>query len=135
MAKRYIVGRASEYPPGSRRIVELGGRSVGVFNVDGKFYALRNVCPHRGAELCKGYVSHAVSSSTPGAYEWDGSTPILRCPWHGWEFDMRTGESWLDPARVKVRGYPVHVESERPPPAESYRVEQDDEVIVVEIRR
>ena len=49
----HVVARVSELPPGARRIVEIGRRSIGVFNVNGKLYALRNACPHQGAPLCR----------------------------------------------------------------------------------
>ena len=51
---RFLVGRADDIPPGSRKIVRIAGRSIGVFNVDGAFYAIRNRCPHQGAPLCEG---------------------------------------------------------------------------------
>jgi 3-phenylpropionate/trans-cinnamate dioxygenase ferredoxin subunit len=134
MRERHVIGVASDFPPGSVRIVEVRGRSVGVFNIDGDLYALRNVCPHRGAELCLGRVSHAVSASAPGEYESDRSVPMLRCPWHGWEFDMRTGRSWVDPRRVRVRNYPVRREP-GPYTAEAYHVQRDDELVIIELGR
>jgi nitrite reductase/ring-hydroxylating ferredoxin subunit len=129
---RHVVARASELPPGSRKLVEVEGRSIGVFNVDGQLFALRDRCPHQGGPLCSGRVSGSVTSSRPGEYLWDGSSPVLRCPWHGWEFDMRTGQSWFDPARTRVKSY--QVERERGPyVAETYRVERDEELVVVEV--
>jgi nitrite reductase/ring-hydroxylating ferredoxin subunit len=82
---------------------------VAVFNVDGNFFALRDVCPHQGAALSAGQVVHCVQARKPGCYEWDPSTPFLRCPWHGWEYDLRTGQSWSGPSRV--RSFPVSVQS------------------------
>lgn len=61
--ERYVVGRVSEVPPGARKIVEVAGRSIGVFNVNGQYFALRNRCPHQAAPLCLGAVKgsdHAV---------------------------------------------------------------------------
>jgi nitrite reductase/ring-hydroxylating ferredoxin subunit len=109
--KRYVVARVDEIPPGTRLIVDLDGRSVGIFNVDGSYYALRNNCPHQGAELCAGTVFGAVSSPGPGEYHYDPDRKLLACPWHNWEFDMRTGQSWFDPAKTRVRPYEVAVES------------------------
>ncbi len=105
----YVVARASELPPGSRRIVEVAGRSIGVFNVDGKYHALRNACPHHGAPLCLGPVHGTAVASAPGTYEWVRDGEILRCPWHGWEFEIATGRALADP-RVRARTYPVSVE-------------------------
>ena len=53
---RHIIGRVSELPPGERRIVEVDGHLIGVFNVQGRYYALRNRCPHQGAPLCLGAI-------------------------------------------------------------------------------
>jgi 3-phenylpropionate/trans-cinnamate dioxygenase ferredoxin subunit len=96
-------------PPGSRRRVKIGSRHVAVFNVNGDFFALRDVCPHQGAALSAGQLVHCVHARKPGCYEWDPSTPFVRCPWHGWEYDLTTGQSWSGPSRVRT--FPVSVES------------------------
>lgn len=101
------VATTSEIPPGGRKIVEIDGRSIGVFNVGGSFYALRNLCPHQGAPLCEGPVMGTTLPSRPGTYVLAREGEILRCPWHGWEFDLRTGRSLADPDRARVRSFPV----------------------------
>jgi nitrite reductase/ring-hydroxylating ferredoxin subunit len=98
-----------EIPPGERKIVEIGGRSIGVFNVGGEFYALRNTCPHQGGPLCQGRLTGFVMARVPGKYSYSRRGEILRCPWHGWEFDVKTGQSWFDPIQTRVRAYPVTV--------------------------
>ncbi|MCA9878526.1 MAG: Rieske 2Fe-2S domain-containing protein, partial [Thermomicrobiales bacterium] len=85
---RYVVAPVDEIPPGERLIVDIAGRSIGVFNVKGEFFALRNRCPHQGGPLCTGPVGGFVSSSGPGDYHLARHGEILRCPWHGWEFDI-----------------------------------------------
>jgi len=110
MAK-HVVCAVEELPPGERKIVEIGGRSIGVFNVNGEFYALRNSCPHQGGALCEGQVSGFLMSPAPGEYTYVRRGEILRCPWHGWEFDIKTGQSWFDPQKTRVRTYPVRVEA------------------------
>jgi nitrite reductase/ring-hydroxylating ferredoxin subunit len=110
---RHVVAHVEDFPPGSRRIVTIDGRSVGVFNVDGRFYALRNSCPHQGAPLCTGTVLGWVTSPAPGEYHYDPERRLLSCPWHNWEFDMATGQSWWDPAKTRVRPYEVAIESGR----------------------
>jgi 3-phenylpropionate/trans-cinnamate dioxygenase ferredoxin subunit len=129
---RHIVARADELPPGTRRIVELGGRSIGIFNVGGRLFALRSRCPHMGAALCEGTVTATVTSPCPGEFVFDGESPMLRCPWHGWEFDMATGQSFCDPAKTRVKRYAVGREP-GPHVAETFRVERDEDVIVVEV--
>ena len=111
MAK-HVVGTVDEIPPGGRKIVVVAGRSIGVFNLGGEFFALRNSCPHQGGALCTGRLSGFVIAETPGEYEYSRQGEILRCPWHGWEFDVRTGQSWFDPAKVRVRRYEVTLEPE-----------------------
>ena len=113
---KYVVARAEEIPPGGSKIIEVAGRSVGVFNVDGSYFALRNRCPHQGGPLCQGQVSGWVISSAPGEYDYTRRGEIVRCPWHGWEFDIRTGRSYFDPARVRVRRYEVSLEGGHAPP-------------------
>lgn len=106
MAK-HIIGTVDEIPPGERKIIDVAGRSIGVFNVGGEFYALRNTCPHQGGPLCQGRVSGFLTASVPGDYSYTRRGEIVRCPWHGWEFDIKTGQSWFDPVQTRVRTYPV----------------------------
>ncbi len=108
--ERYIVGRISEVPPGARKIVEVAGRSIGVFNVAGRFFALRNRCPHQAAPLCLGAIKGMAMPCKPGEYIWGREGEILRCPWHGWEFDIMTGRSIFNPHKTRVRSYEVIVE-------------------------
>jgi nitrite reductase (NADH) small subunit len=107
---RYVVATVSEIPLGSMKIVDAGGRSIGVYNIDGQFYALRNICPHQGAELCKGLIKPLVASSGPGSFEYERAGEIVRCPWHQWEFDIKTGCMIVDPA-MRTKSYEVTVET------------------------
>jgi 3-phenylpropionate/trans-cinnamate dioxygenase ferredoxin subunit len=107
---RYVVGTTEEIKPGERKIVDVGGRQVGVFNVNGEYFAILNRCPHQGGSLCRGRQTGLVTSNRPGEYAMSRSGEIIRCPWHGWEFDIRTGQSWFDPRAVRVRRYDVSVE-------------------------
>ena len=106
--KKQIVGRVGDIPPGSREIVQLNGRQIGVFNINGKFYALQNICPHQGAPICLGDIEGTNEPSAPNEFDWQRSGEILRCPWHGWEFDLLTGVSLFDP-KVKVKQYSVEI--------------------------
>ena len=107
---RYVVGTVDDIPPGERKLVEIGGRQVGVFNVNGEYFAVLNRCPHQGGSLCSGRQTGLVTSTRPGEYTTSRAGEIIRCPWHGWEFDLRTGQSWFDPRAVRVRRYDVSVE-------------------------
>jgi len=140
-----VIGTVSSIPPGSRKLVEIGGRSIGVFNVGGAFFALRNRCPHQGAALCSGPVGSAVTSDGPGHYEVSRSGEILRCPWHGWEFDMRNGQSWFDPHKVRVKSYETQVAKGAgllppapgllpgPYTAETFPVSVEEDYVLVEV--
>ncbi len=106
-----VACAAADLPPGEKRIVQdpERGISLGVFNVGGQFFALKNVCPHLGAPLCQGSV-HATHR--PGAlFEFHPALAgrILRCPWHGWEFDIVTGKALYD-ADSRVASYPCAVD-------------------------
>jgi 3-phenylpropionate/trans-cinnamate dioxygenase ferredoxin subunit len=109
MAK-YLVAAVDELPPGTRKIVEVAGRSIGVFNINGEFFALRNRCPHQGGPLCEGRLAGFLESAGVGEFIYSRAGEILRCPWHGWEYDIRTGQSYFDPRHVRVRAYEVDVE-------------------------
>ncbi|MEM7130743.1 MAG: Rieske (2Fe-2S) protein [Chloroflexota bacterium] len=113
---RFIVGPVEELPPGSRKIVRVAGREIGIFNVGGEFFALRNVCPHMGAPICRGrtrpYVSWDESAgTTPDQIAFHREGEILKCPWHLWEFDLRTGQSMHDET-LQVRTYNVTQEGQ-----------------------
>jgi len=114
--RRVVVGPAAEFPAGTRRlIVPFRGRAgIGVFNVNGVYYALRNLCPHKAGPLCTGRVSGRIVADAPPTAEntnldlvRDGE--IIRCPWHLWEFDILTGRCLVD-AKMRVKTYPVSIE-------------------------
>ena len=92
---RVRVCEADQLEPGDRIVVELDGVEVGVFNVEGELYAIRNRCPHRGGPVCEGKVTDALVGHWPGIgqrlEERLAGDPAIACPWHGWEFDLETG--------------------------------------------
>lgn len=113
-----IVGKAAEIPEGGRKIiVPFRGRAgIGIFNVKGKFYALRNICPHKRGPLCTGEVAgissiYAPPSVTEGFVDYEREGEIIRCPWHAWQFDIATGQCLVDP-EVRVKTYPIIVAGE-----------------------
>lgn len=126
----YRVARAADLPPGARAIVDVGGRSIGVFNVGGTYHAVRNLCPHQQAPLCEGPVMDTTLPSAPGAYVFGLEGRVLRCPWHGWEFDLVTGRSLFDPHACRVRSYPVTVE-DHAPTLERFEVTLEGPFVVV----
>jgi nitrite reductase (NADH) small subunit len=116
-AVRVAVGPVEDLPPGSRRlVVPFRGRAgIGVFNIGGRYFALRNLCPHKTGPLCTGKVTGRMEAAGPPSagsagmvFEREGE--IIRCPWHLWEFEIATGRCLVDP-EVRVKTYPVRVES------------------------
>ena len=135
---RHVVARAAEVPDGSSRVVSVRGREIAVFNLGGEFFALINRCPHEGAPLALGLRVGLSDSDHPGHYTHCRPGELLRCPWHGWEFDIRTGQSWCDPARLKAKSYPAGREggaalAKGPYVAESFPVSVEEEYVVVEV--
>jgi nitrite reductase/ring-hydroxylating ferredoxin subunit len=90
--EEYEVADASEIPDGERKLLSIGGRSVGIFHHDGEWYAVRNYCLHRSGPIATGTL--------------DGD--VLTCPWHGYQYNVKSGEFLLDPA-VKLETYPVEI--------------------------
>jgi 3-phenylpropionate/trans-cinnamate dioxygenase ferredoxin subunit len=139
---RHVIGPLALFPPGSRRRVEVEGRQIAVFNVDGALHALVDTCPHRGGSLAGGTVVGRVTSRFPGCFDYEPGAKLVKCPWHGWEFELATGQSWFDPERLRVRRYRVDVESGarlagEPVPgpyiAETVPVTVEDTYVVVEL--
>jgi nitrite reductase/ring-hydroxylating ferredoxin subunit len=87
------VVKTGDLRPGEGKIAEAGGRSIAVFNVDGKFHCIDNTCCHRGGPLGDG--------------ELDGTT--VTCPWHGWRYDVTTGKCLAPNPAMGVQSFPVQV--------------------------
>jgi 3-phenylpropionate/trans-cinnamate dioxygenase ferredoxin subunit len=107
-----VVGRVEDMPPGSVTVVDDGRYGIGVYNLDGQFHALQNYCPHRGAPVCRGALCGIVAPSSRGHYEGEliREGEFLRCPWHGWEFEIESGRSPAAP-RKTIRKFPVTVQN------------------------
>ena len=103
------VGRADELAPGDRLVAEVRGREVAVFNVDGGFHAVVNHCTHQGGPVCEGLLSGTLGVGDDGALRYERTDRVLSCPWHGWEFDVTTGEH-LAPTGFRLPTYDVVVE-------------------------
>ena len=101
------VAAPADLPPGAARAVRVGDRFVALFNVDGAAHATDNVCPHAGGPLAQGW------RGGPGG-------EIVTCPWHGWRFNVRTGESpdlpgeWVCTFPVRVEDGCIQVAVENP---------------------
>src|ERR1700751_5627600 len=106
-----LVGKASEFQDGDRRIVFVGDTEIGVFKDRGEFHAYSNYCLHQGGPACEGLIIAKVEEriapdkTSKGMYFSDTETHFV-CPWHGYEYDIKTGECVSD-RRLKLRRYKV----------------------------
>ncbi|MDA0745225.1 MAG: Rieske (2Fe-2S) protein [bacterium] len=105
------VATLDELPLGGQKMVNLEGQSIGLYNVDGEIIAVLNVCPHELAPICRGRVTGTTLPSQPGEYRWGREGEILSYAWHGWEFDLTTGNALAD-SRKRLRRYPVTIQSD-----------------------
>lgn len=112
-ADRVHVDSLGALEPGAKRIVETPRGEVGVFNIDGEFYAITNTCAHQGGPLCEGTVLDDVRGEFRGVGERvaEGFTDekVIKCPWHGWEYDLDSGDLKGD-RTVSLPTYDVVVE-------------------------
>ncbi len=109
----HTVIAADELADGERILVELEGRQIAVFNIDGEYRAYANWCPHQGGPLCEGGLTgtHTATydrESLTLEEHWHRDGEIIMCPWHGWKFDLTDG-GCLSRRSVKLRSYPVDV--------------------------
>jgi nitrite reductase/ring-hydroxylating ferredoxin subunit len=106
----WFVAKSSEIKDGDRRIVTAGQREIGVFHKDGAYYAYSNICLHQGGPACEGVlINNVVDIIGPDrTYEGQkfGDETHFVCPWHGYEYDIRTGECVGD-RRQKLRKFEV----------------------------
>jgi nitrite reductase/ring-hydroxylating ferredoxin subunit len=115
MAEQF-VGKATEFKDGDRRIVQVGPHEVGVFKDKGEYYAYSNNCMHQGGPACEGQIIAKVieplreDKTSMGLFFSDEETHFV-CPWHGYEFDMKTGECAAD-RKLKLRKFNVEVRGE-----------------------
>jgi nitrite reductase/ring-hydroxylating ferredoxin subunit len=133
---RHVVARVGDVPENSSKLVAIKGRPIALFHVAGEYFAIHNNCPHEGGSLCHGYLVGAVQSNAPGVYEFSRAGELVQCPWHGWEFDLRTGRSWCDPGKVFAKSYKVEIRdgralAEGPYVAETFPVSVDGDYIVI----
>jgi nitrite reductase/ring-hydroxylating ferredoxin subunit len=113
LTRWYDLASLAEVEREGRIVGRLEGREIGVVRdpETGDLWAMRNRCPHTGAPLCLGTVAGRDDTGGPGTYHLS-ERRILRCPWHGWEFDPQSGHCLDDPT-MRVATYPVRVSDGR----------------------
>jgi nitrite reductase (NADH) small subunit len=110
--RRHVVGAVEDFPAGSHRVVDVGGRAIGVFNIAGALYALPNVCPHQAGPLCEGRrMTGTLASSRSSGWnlEWVHDGEIIACPWHGLEYHVPSGRC-LAYSHIRLRRFTLGVQ-------------------------
>jgi nitrite reductase/ring-hydroxylating ferredoxin subunit len=115
-AKPIRVGSLADFAAGERRFVTIGGREIGVLQWQGELFAYENRCIHQGGPVCEGVIIGQVETvfderGRVSGQRFDDERPHLVCPWHGVEYDLRTGTCVVD-RRRRIRSYPVQVRGE-----------------------
>ena len=105
---RVAVAQLTDVADGSVQEVVAGSRKLVLIRRGGEFFAIRNICPHQGAPLCRGVLSGVRPSGSVGDYRLERVGEILRCPWHNWEFDVTDGRCLHSPKK-RVATYSVDV--------------------------
>lgn len=124
-AGQHIVAYTDEIPPGSRKIVTIEGREIGIFNIRGTFRAFLNRCPHMSGPLCEGEVMGLIESSGPGDMSLNEERQFLTCPLHNWEFDVETGQSYCDPEKMRAKVFRVETAPTLVPPVQEPLIPTD----------
>jgi len=133
---KHVLCSIKDVPVGGSKLVYAKGRPIALYNIDGEYFGLFNRCPHEGGNLSKGPRIGLVTSDEPGSYAYCRRGEIVRCPWHGWEFDIKTGKSVARPDKVRARHFDVEVHSHEEVlelAAETVPIEVEDQYLVVNL--
>ena len=107
--RKKVPAGPADLAAGERRIVQVDGKSIGIFNIGGEYYALLNYCPHMAGNLCEGPVTGTALPTSHTEFRYGKDGEIIRCGWHGWEFEIKTGQCLVD-QKMRARKYDVTVE-------------------------
>ena len=112
---RWVAGASFECAEGGRLVVDAGEQSVGIFRVDGQLYAYLNICVHRGGPVCQGQMLPRVvevidpETKVQNGLAFDTKDPHIVCPWHGFEYSIKTGLHAVDKS-IALKPVPVEEE-------------------------
>lgn len=108
---RHVISSLDDFPTDTRRVVDIDGVPVAVFNVNGTFHALKDECPHKGASLCTNPPTGMMLPSGPDSYEYGREGEIIQCPWHGYQFNLSDGRAAVAPEiKMRAKVFEVAVE-------------------------
>lgn len=105
MSDRVRVGTENDFEDKDRILVDIDGMEIGVFRLEGDYYAIPNRCPHQKGPVATGDLMRPITAEVPEVGEWvedeyDTDTCVIRCPLHGWGYNIRTGENMADPVNA-----------------------------------
>ncbi|WP_144905989.1 Rieske (2Fe-2S) protein [Halobellus captivus] len=114
MSEKVEVKPVAEFEDGDREILTVNGKSIGVIQYDGNFYALSNTCLHDCGPVCTGRVHEKMDGEYTGTgkpLDWSHNEDeiVISCPWHGWTYDLETGEH-LATDDIQLPTYEVEIE-------------------------
>lgn len=106
-----LVGEQKDFTERDRKIVAFGDLEIGIFHLDGHFYAFKNECVHRGGPVCQGKILGRVEETladdkTARGLKFSEDCVHIVCPWHGYEYDIRTGVNGANPC-LRLKKYEV----------------------------
>jgi nitrite reductase (NADH) small subunit len=107
------IGPIESFPVGRLITIEFAGRTIGVIRTGTGIHAIGNRCPHQGGPICRGIVTGTMAPSLPNEYVYEKDGEIIRCPWHGYEFELSTGQSVGGAVRGRVAIYTVEARAGR----------------------
>lgn len=113
---QHAVAKTEDIPEGERIVVQVKGREIGIFNIDGDYHAYTNWCAHQGGPCCEGSLTGTMygefdRETLEVSLEWSEEDNILNCPWHGWEYEITSGDC-LSRQNVRLPSHDVEVEGE-----------------------
>lgn len=110
---KYYVGTVDEIAECQPKIIEIEGISIGIIYTNGNYHAIRNVCPHKQGPICKGDVRGTMLPTNPQEYMYGMEEQVIVCPWHGWEFDLETGEGLFSINDRKLKKYSIEINDDK----------------------
>ena len=112
----FHVGYVSDFKNRGKKVILVDKEEIGIFRIDDNFYAWKNICPHQGGPVCQGRLYPLVKEKLDNINQshgrfYDKDNLNIVCPWHGLEFDIRTGKHPGNP-NLSLLGLPIKIESE-----------------------
>lgn len=108
MVEKHKVASTDDLSDGDRIITEVYGQEIAVFRIDGEYHAVANFCVHESGPLCEGELTCEITDGDDGFWGVEGDGEIITCPWHSWQFEVKTGAN-VQSDRYKVPTYETEI--------------------------